>query len=698
MPLGGIVVAGRAAPAALAGDGRFNPGSAAAADVIAARAAIAAGDLATAVERLKKARSPSSRSVRPWVDLLLLETSAAAGMSQDELEQQRERLWKDAERLTGKVERARFDQLARMAELKALLKVTPKSDATVIAAKALFKAERDDPDALALVARALDSGEGDQARQRLLVDHPEHPEALALEPADPSALPLNQAARVRRVEQLISASRMERALLEVQALPTATDGPLDVALEVVRIKALVRNDKAADAVTHAEALVARQQDADLLDAHAWALGKADRPKDATAAYQRLMDATAGDPSRRGDACFFAGFLLFEAALDDDAVAQWERCRTVPDEKSAPLVGHQREADAVWYTALAHLTASRFKEAAALLRRFEEQFPTYDEIWKVRYWRAIALLRSGDRTFGSNGLGSITVRADPQTYYWHLARRTLGRRDLPRGAKVPADALLNKAAHGTKAKRTLLLHHLGFQAAARASLRDRQEQDARTLGLAQAIGAWDFAYRRNLRVRPRSYISSASKRAAGWRASYPRPWSELVEKAAKEHGISADFVYAIMRTESAFDPDITSRVGARGLLQLMPYTARGMAEQLKVTPPAPDDLYRPDVVIPLGTAFLAISQKELGSLALSAAAYNGGPRNVARWMKHFGHLPPELFVERIAFKETRNYVKKTAVTAMMYSALEGGPLVIDLPTAPVGPPPATFTWFDPSNNE
>lgn len=174
-----------------------------------------------------------------------------------------------------------------------------------------------------------------------------------------------------------------------------------------------------------------------------------------------------------------------------------------------------------------------------------------------------------------------------------------------------------------------------------------------------------------------------------------PYRKLVGPQCAQHGISEAFAYAIMRTESGFSPQAQSPVGALGLLQLMPYTATGMATVLKRSPPTRNALFQPETNIALGVAFLGLAEREFGHAAWAAAVYNGGPDNVARWMNTFGHLEPELFIERIPFRETRNYVKRVTETMALYRALMGEDLRVDLPTKSPGAAPASFTWFPPS---
>ena len=111
------------------------------------------------------------------------------------------------------------------------------------------------------------------------------------------------------------------------------------------------------------------------------------------------------------------------------------------------------------------------------------------------------------------------------------------------------------------------------------------------------------------------------------------------------------------------------------------------------PGVADRLLTPSVAIDLGTALLGKNRAELGAIGLAAAAYNGGADSVVKWMRRFGELPVDLFIERIPFHETRNYVKRVLAVEAMYRALDGTPLVLDLPTPEVlRAPPSSVTHF------
>ena len=120
----------------------------------------------------------------------------------------------------------------------------------------------------------------------------------------------------------------------------------------------------------------------------------------------------------------------------------------------------------------------------------------------------------------------------------------------------------------------------------------------------------------------------------------------------------------MYQESRFDPNAKSWVGARGLMQLMPATARLMAP--------PGDLDDPGFNIELGTRFLAGLMREFNDPRLALAAYNAGPKNVRQWMSTRRTDDIEAFVEQIPFDETRLYVKRVVLAWDEYRRIYGSP--------------------------
>jgi soluble lytic murein transglycosylase len=124
------------------------------------------------------------------------------------------------------------------------------------------------------------------------------------------------------------------------------------------------------------------------------------------------------------------------------------------------------------------------------------------------------------------------------------------------------------------------------------------------------------------------------------------------------------VYSIIRQESRFMPEARSRVGATGLMQLMPATASGVAKQIPVSPYRPDMLRQPEVNIHMGTYYFRRVLDELGHPILATAAYNAGPGRARRWRDERA-LEGAIYAETIPFNETRDYVKKVFANAWYY---------------------------------
>ena len=156
--------------------------------------------------------------------------------------------------------------------------------------------------------------------------------------------------------------------------------------------------------------------------------------------------------------------------------------------------------------------------------------------------------------------------------------------------------------------------------------------------------------------------------------FPRPYKELVEKYAAEHGIAPSLLFALIRTESAFQSGVVSRAGAVGLTQLMPATAQEMAGRIRRAG-GPDyagaergvDLGDPSVNIHIGAYYLNYLTGHFEDNLVSLLAYNGGMNRVRRW-RAANKLPVDLFMETITVQETRDYGRKVMGAAAVYEEL------------------------------
>jgi soluble lytic murein transglycosylase len=160
--------------------------------------------------------------------------------------------------------------------------------------------------------------------------------------------------------------------------------------------------------------------------------------------------------------------------------------------------------------------------------------------------------------------------------------------------------------------------------------------------------------------------------AARRAFYPLARFALVTRTAEEAGVSPSLLFGLIRQESLFQPLVTSRAGAVGLMQVMPATGRLLArlEKKRGRP----NLADPAENLRLGARYLASLLKLFGGDEIAAlAAYNAGPGRVARWRREGRKLRPDELLESIPMKEPRDYVKRVLYYQGAYASLYGLPL-------------------------
>ncbi len=292
----------------------------------------------------------------------------------------------------------------------------------------------------------------------------------------------------------------------------------------------------------------------------------------------------------------------------------------------------------------------------------------DEAWV--YWDALAtraLAARGpagapERALASEQLGPL---ASQMSFYGKLAAEAL---DQPYGLPNPAQPLRpperEQAAAHAGLNRSLHMLSLGLRS---EGIREwnfslRGMGDRELLAAAQRAcerEIWDRCI--NTSERTRGEVDLAQR--------FPTPMRELVVPKAQEVGLDPALVYGLIRQESRFITDARSHVGASGLMQLMPATARWTARRvgLNYTPQMIND---PEVNLHLGASYLKLVLDDFdGSLAMAAAAYNAGPNRPRRW-REGQVLEPAAWAESIPFNETRDYVKKVLSNSIFYRAMLG----------------------------
>ncbi len=136
--------------------------------------------------------------------------------------------------------------------------------------------------------------------------------------------------------------------------------------------------------------------------------------------------------------------------------------------------------------------------------------------------------------------------------------------------------------------------------------------------------------------------------------YPRKYTMYVEKYAKEFNVDENLVYSVIKAESKFDKEATSRKGAKGLMQISDITRDWAIDELELDN---IDIYDPEINIKIGCWYINKLYKEFGNLDLVIAAYNGGSGNVTRWLGKNEYSKDGKKLDNIPFQETEYYVKK-----------------------------------------
>jgi len=147
--------------------------------------------------------------------------------------------------------------------------------------------------------------------------------------------------------------------------------------------------------------------------------------------------------------------------------------------------------------------------------------------------------------------------------------------------------------------------------------------------------------------------------------YPKAFGNIIEPLAAGAGIPDHILYGLVREESYFDADIVSSAGAIGLSQLMPATAAFVAARMRLTDP---DLRDPQTNLAIGVRHLKDLLSMVDSPTKALISYNAGRTRLRQWERAAKGLSADLFVESLPIAETRQYVRKILVSAVMYAFL------------------------------
>jgi soluble lytic murein transglycosylase len=291
-----------------------------------------------------------------------------------------------------------------------------------------------------------------------------------------------------------------------------------------------------------------------------------------------------------------------------------------------------------------------------------------------YWRARAWMgqQASNTPPSAQALAALQSIAGPQGFYEQLALEELGKkiivppRPLPplpqETAAAKANPLLQRALYAMKiglrqdgVREWNYATGLVDSAGQRGRLNERERLAAAQLACDQAI--WD----RCINTSERSVQMDAMQR-------YPMPFKNEVVEASNSIGLNPAYVFGLIRQESRFILDAQSNVGASGLMQIMPATAKWTAKKIGLKNFRTEQLQQRQTNIAIGTQYLKLVLDNFqGSLPMAAAAYNAGPSRPRRW-RNGPVMEGAAWAECIPFSETRDYVKKVLSNTTMYAAL------------------------------
>jgi soluble lytic murein transglycosylase len=295
----------------------------------------------------------------------------------------------------------------------------------------------------------------------------------------------------------------------------------------------------------------------------------------------------------------------------------------------------------------------------------------DPTWP--YWKARALQATAADGAAGNAQRAAAKRileriANRVHYYGLLAAQELGHpMSLPEQPPALTEAVRTQAQNNPGLQRGIALF--------RARLRDEGNTEWRhTL-----YGMSDRSIRAAAQVACDAEIwtvcmttSERTRTEIDMAQRFPTPYRQQVDAAALETGVDAARLYAVIRQESHFSVDARSIVGAAGLMQLMPQTARWVASQFRI-PYTRERIHDPATNVRLGARYLQQVLREFdGSHLHAAAAYNAGPSRPRRWSKTLSD-DAAVWTEIIPINETRDYVKHVLANAAYYEALIGNGL-------------------------
>jgi soluble lytic murein transglycosylase len=371
------------------------------------------------------------------------------------------------------------------------------------------------------------------------------------------------------------------------------------------------------------------------------------PQLAYTQWKKIEDNFSGDEHN-----YFYGWLAYEAArtLDDRALGWFKAAKDIQltdnqlawRTRAALRAGNWHE---VW-SSIATMSPKQQKEGAW-------------RYWKARAWQVLGRESEADVLFSE--------LSREYNFYGQLAAEEFG--DAPAAGMMtvsyqPTMIEIEVMMAQPAMQRTLDLYRMGLreEAAKEWSLAIRKLDDKKLL-VASEIASRHEMYDRSINAADRTVLLH------DFNLRYPAPFRDSLQEKIQDNNLEEAWVYGLMRQESRFVVQAKSNVGAAGLMQVMPATARWIAQKLGMKDYRKTLIGQMDTNLKLGTYYMKNVLSSLGHPVLASAAYNAGPARARQWMAE-KPLEGAIYIESIPFDETRDYVKKVMSNTVYYAKLFG----------------------------
>ncbi|HPR64516.1 MAG TPA: transglycosylase SLT domain-containing protein [Thermoanaerobaculia bacterium] len=464
-----------------------------------------------------------------------------------------------------------------------------------------------------------------------------------------------------------------------RAMDTIHTGKLSPTLreeyDLLQARLLLERGEHYRAGVQARRLMKRLQPGTLMDEAAWIRFQGGRYRNQYELLEELgqwFDRSGTDRDRVSEVHYI---LSLEARARDQADRAIGHLKRIVDMGASV----SRFQEAAWLLAWTYESAGRRDRALATFTTLRDALPESPYTVPILYWQGRWAEEAKD-TPGARSLWEQVVQSSPFTYYGHLANRRLMASPARRSddfrdtdeIRHAFDTLMKDEVVGVVVKAGLF-----EEAIVILEQQEKSDVQAFRISLLQAASG-----------KPRQSLHTLYTRLSGtlkgvesppfeafWPLAYPRWYADEILETAGSFRLDHHLVFSLVRRESGFDPAAQSGVGALGLTQLMPSTARTLARSLRIPYPGRRGLLKPETNLKLGFSYLSqligrFPDNLHGRPYQALAAYNAGPGAVRRWQSASRGLDPEEWIEMIPYVETRLFVKEVLRSSWEYERLYG----------------------------